>query len=109
MFLALPIAFTNMIGASLISTLFFSLLFFAAWTSSISLLEPIVVLLIEKTPIKRPMASFIIGALAWTLGLITLFSFNLWENITVFNRWSLFKYNGRFAYQYFVANRWIII
>lgn len=91
MFLALPIAFTNMMGATFISTLFFSLLFFAAWTSSISLLEPMVVLLIEKTRIKRPMASFIIGLFSWCLGLITLFSFNLWESIRLWDRWSLFN------------------
>jgi NSS family neurotransmitter:Na+ symporter len=89
MFLALPMAFTNMVGTTLISALFFSLLFFAAWTSSISMLEPIVVLLIEKTKIKRPMAAFLIGTLAWALGLITLFSFNIWGAITLHN-WSLF-------------------
>lgn len=90
MFLALPMAFTNMIGTTIISTLFFTLLFFAAWTSSISMLEPLVAIVIEKSNIKRPVASIMIGALAWGLGFITLFSFNVWDQFTVFNRWSLF-------------------
>lgn len=90
MFLALPMAFTNMIGTTLISTLFFTLLFFAAWTSSISMLEPLVALVTEKTNIKRSPASIMIGAFSWGLGLITLYSFNIWQDIKVLNQWSLF-------------------
>jgi len=76
-FETLPIAFGSMPGGNIIATLFFILLFFAAITSSISLIEPAISFLIEKYSISRTEASAKLGFLTWFVGLGTLFSFNL--------------------------------
>src|SRR5690606_5248537 len=52
-FQTLPLAFGNMPMGSLFGALFFILLLFAAWTSGISLLEPVVEWVEEKTSLGR--------------------------------------------------------
>ena len=64
-------------GGSIIATLFFILLFFAAITSSISLIEPAISFLIERHSMSRAEASIKMGLLTWFLGIGTLLSFNL--------------------------------
>ena len=78
-FQTLPIAFGAMTGGQLFGTLFFLLLVFAAWTSSISLVEPAVAWLVENRGIKRLHAAAAIGFGCWLIGLGTVFSFNLWS------------------------------
>ena len=56
-FETLPIAFGSMPGGSIIAILFFVLLFFAAITSSISLIEPAISFLIERYSMSRTEAS----------------------------------------------------
>ena len=50
-------------GGNIIATLFFILLFFAAITSSISLIEPAISFLIENYSISRAEASLKMGCL----------------------------------------------
>lgn len=90
MFHALPIAFSHMPGSQLIGACFFILLFFAAWTSSISLGEPLVALLHERWHIARKWGSLYIGLFAWCLGLFSVFSFNIWQDIKIFGKWDIF-------------------
>jgi len=52
-FETLPLAFGSMAGGTFIGTLFFVLLFFAALSSAISLIEPTVACLIERKGIRR--------------------------------------------------------
>lgn len=80
----LPIAFGDMRGGAALGTLFFTLLVFAAWTSSISLLEPATAWVTEKTRITRPWASLLLGAATWLLGVTVLLSFNAWQEIRLF-------------------------
>jgi len=77
-FITLPIAFGQMPFGTFFGTLFFILLLFAAWTSSISLLEPAVTWLVENRNISRVKATAIAGTIAWLLGLVTVLSFNHW-------------------------------
>ncbi len=84
-FNTLPLAFGQMTGGVLFGTIFFVLLVFAAWTSSISLIEPAVAWLIEKFSISRITSSVICGLVAWLIGLGTVFSFNSWSKIEVFD------------------------
>lgn len=84
-FQTLPIAFGQMQGGVIIGTLFFVLLLFAAWSSSISLIEPAVAWLVENKGMNRIYASVWCGLLTWFVGLGTVFSFNLWSKDT----WSL--------------------
>lgn len=76
-FVTLPIAFGSMPYGQLIGTLFFIMLVFAAFTSSISLLEPSVAWLIEYYNISRKRASILSGTLIWLVGLGTVGSFNV--------------------------------
>ncbi|MFC0267189.1 sodium-dependent transporter [Kushneria aurantia] len=85
-FQSLPLAFGNMAGGLFFSVLFFVLLVFAAWTSAMSLLEPIVEWLEEKTPLSRLQAALAAGISAWLLGIAALLSFNAWSGVTIFGR-----------------------
>jgi len=84
-FNTLPLAFGQMMGGLIFGTLFFILLVFAAWTSAISLIEPAVAWLVEKFSISRFISSIICGLVAWTVGLGTVYSFNSWKKIDVFD------------------------
>lgn len=85
-FVTLPIAFGQMPYGQVFGTLFFVLLLFAAWTSSISLLEPAVAWLVENRGIARPKAAAIAGLIAWTLGIGSVLSFNLWQDYKIFDK-----------------------
>lgn len=78
-FITLPIAFGQMPFGQVIGALFFVLLMFAAWTSSISLLEPAVAWLVENRGMRRPRAAAIAGVIAWLLGIGSVLSFNRWK------------------------------
>lgn len=78
-FVTLPVAFSDMMGGTLIGLSFFLLLTFAALTSAISLLEPAVEFLNQRTQLGRAGATVIAGALIWALGIAAVLSFNLWS------------------------------
>lgn len=92
MFEVLPIAFSQMIGGQFFGGLFFILLLFAAWTSSISIAEPLVILLTERHGLKRLTASIIVGIFGWVLGLASLLSFNVWQNFHFLNGRTVFTF-----------------
>jgi NSS family neurotransmitter:Na+ symporter len=83
-FQTLPVAFGSMPGGEIFATLFFILLFFAAITSSISLIEPAVTLLVENYSYTRGEASLKGGIITWLIGLGTIWSFNYGQDYTVF-------------------------
>jgi len=73
-FETLPLAFGNMAGGTFIGTLFFILLFFAALSSAVSLIEPTIAWLIESKGLRRIKASVWTGVVIWFIGLATIFS-----------------------------------
>jgi NSS family neurotransmitter:Na+ symporter len=85
-FQTLPIAFGNMTGGWLFGVLFFVLLVFAALTSSISLVEPIVAWLVENKGVSRAKASVISGGAIWALGVSVALSFNSWSDVKIFDK-----------------------
>jgi NSS family neurotransmitter:Na+ symporter len=85
-FQTLPIAFGNMTGGWLFGILFFVLLVFAALTSAISLVEPIVAWLVENRGFTRAKASVLSGVAIWALGVTLAFSFNIWSVFKVFHK-----------------------
>ncbi|MDF7676252.1 sodium-dependent transporter [Neisseriaceae bacterium ESL0693] len=85
-FVTLPIAFGSMTGGTILGVLFFIFLTFAALTSSISLLEPTVELLEEKTRLGRKSATFLSSLLIWVLGIACLLSFNAWADVKLFDK-----------------------
>lgn len=78
MFVTLPIAFGAMPWGSVFGSAFFALVMLAAWSSTISLLEPSVAYLTERFRFHRISASLLVALAAWLLGLGTVFSFNIW-------------------------------
>lgn len=80
MFVTLPVAFGNMGAGVVIGCIFFVMVMLAAWTSTISLLEPGVAYLNERFGLHRVIASFLLGVIAWVMGLGSVLSFNDWAD-----------------------------
>ncbi|MBL4744432.1 MAG: sodium-dependent transporter, partial [Cycloclasticus sp.] len=85
-FQTLPIAFGHMQFGSLFGTLFFILLVFAAWSSSISLIEPAVAWLVENKKMSRMRACIWAGLATWLVGIGTVLSFNIGSEIKIFDK-----------------------
>lgn len=83
MFQTLPVIFGNMPGGLFFGALFFVLVSVAAWSSSISLIEPGVAWLIESKGMNRVTANLLLGFVAWLIGLGTVLSFNVWQGYTL--------------------------
>jgi NSS family neurotransmitter:Na+ symporter len=77
-------------GGVFFGTLFFMLLVFAAWTSSISLIEPAVAWLVENHGLTRMRAAVVVGVATWLMGVVTVLSFNHWEQ---------YKFLGKTAFE----------
>ena len=80
-FVTLPIAFGNMPAGALFGFLFFLLLAFAAITSSIAIMEPAVARVAEFRGINRRMSAAMVTGSIWILGIGSVLSFNLWEEV----------------------------
>jgi len=103
-FKTLPLAFGNMPGGIFFGTLFFVLLVFAAWSSSISLIEPAVAWLVENKGMKRLRASILMGGSCYLVGMLTVLSFNKWEKVYPLDFW-IFKNKTFFdVLDYLTAN-----
>lgn len=85
-FTSLPLAFNEMPFGIVYGLLFFLLLAFAAWTSSISLLEPGTAWLVEQGIMSRRAASFSLAGLCWVLGLLSVFGFNHLSEVRPFDQ-----------------------
>lgn len=85
-FVTLPVAFGQMPFGALFGAAFFLLLAFAAWTSAISLLEPMVAYLVENKGLGRVRASLLAGGAVWLLGIACLLSLNAWSGFTLFGK-----------------------
>ncbi|MBC6427921.1 MAG: sodium-dependent transporter [Cellvibrionales bacterium] len=80
LFVSLPVAFGGMPAGVLFGTLFFALVSVAAWTSSISLIEPAVAWLVDSGRARRWQAGVILGVLCWAIGVGSVLSFNDWQD-----------------------------
>lgn len=85
-FQTLPLAFGHMSGGWLFGILFFILLFLAALSSSISLVEPAVAWLEEHKNIERRVACIWSGSICWLLGVAVVLSFNRWADVRFFGK-----------------------
>ena len=90
-FQTLPIAFGHMPAGNIIGMLFFTLVAFAAWTSSISLVEPAIAWIVENTKIKRHTAAGLLGLAVWLLGVAVALSFNEWKDIKIIFGLNIFE------------------
>ncbi len=80
-FKTLPTAFAGMPGGAIFGSLFFILLAFAAVTSIIAIIEPIVRYAEDKWNMKRSHGCLVFGSLAWLIGIGSILSFNLWDEV----------------------------
>ena len=83
MFMTLPKVFEQMPGGDIIALLFFVLVFFAAITSSISVMEAIVSSLMDKFHLKRIPCCLIVIGICLLLGIPSSLGNGLWANIKI--------------------------
>lgn len=81
MFVTLPKVFNSMPMGGLVGTAFFVLVFFAALTSAISLMETIVSILMDKFKWSRNVTVLFVTALALLMGIPSSLGFGIWEHI----------------------------
>ena len=84
-FVTLPTAFGQMSGGAAVGAVFFVLLFFAAFTTGIGTLEPVVAWMEERRGISRTRGTLMAGGVAWAIGIAGVLSFNVWKGIHPFN------------------------
>ena len=83
MFQTLPSIFKDMPGGSVIGAVFFVMVFLAALTSSISLMETIVSIVMDKFGIGRKTCCFAVLGFSLLLGLPSSLGFGIWDSITI--------------------------
>ena len=79
MFVTLPDVFNKMPFGRVIGALFFLLVFFAALTSSISLMETIVSIFMDKFKWKRKLTCSVVAAFSLLMGIPSVFGFSIWN------------------------------
>ncbi len=82
-FVTLPIAFGQMPGGYIIGPAFFVMLFFAAFSTAIGMLEPAVSWITEKGWGRKRVA-FGGAFVCWFVGIAAIFSFNEWSDVRLF-------------------------
>ena len=83
MFKTLPMVFDAMPMGNIIGGAFFVLVFLAALTSSISLMEAVVSMFMDKFKITRIKAVIIIYGIVLVLGVPSALGYGIWSHITV--------------------------
>ncbi len=81
LFVSLPIAFGQMPAGAVFGALFFAFVIIAAWSSSVSMIEPAVAWLTERFGFRRWQATLVIALACWLLGIASVLSFNLWAEV----------------------------
>jgi len=92
-------------GGAVFGALFFLLLAFAAITSIIAILEPIVAYAEDRWHMKRTTACVVFGFIGWAIGIASVLSFNAWNDVTPLAMFNVF--DGKTVYDlidYFTAN-----
>ena len=81
MFVTLPEVFRDMPMGGFIGAIFFLLVFLAALTSSISLMETIVSIVMDKTKLGRKTACVMVTSFTFLVGIPSALGFNIWSHI----------------------------
>lgn len=83
MFETLPLVFKEMPFGQVIGAVFFILVLLAALTSSISIMEAIVSMMMDKFKLKRTLAVILITAFSIILGIPSAWGFGLWGDVKI--------------------------
>lgn len=84
MFITLPNVFGSMKGGQIVGAAFFLLVALAALTSSISLLETMVSIVMEKFNMKRIPATLVCFGVLFVLGMTSVLGYSNWSEVTIF-------------------------
>ena len=104
-FRTLPTAFADMPGGSVFGALFFVLLAFAAVTSLIAIIEPIVAYAGDRWGMRRRDGCIVFGFLAWLIGIASVLSFNRWQEVAPLDMFDSFSGKTIFdLIDFFTAN-----
>ena len=110
LFETLPVAFGQMPGGVFVGTLFLLLVLFAALSTSISMLESVVSRLVEREGASRKKMAVIAGGAIWVIGLGSVFSNNIWSDLTPLSFIPVFEGATIFRIiDYFVVNNLILV
>jgi len=107
-FVTLPVAFSEFPAGQVFASLFFLLVFFAAFTSGLGMMEPFVSWLEDRTGWNRRRAALLTGALVWTLGLAVVFSFNIWRDFTPLDMFPAFEGRTVFSILDYVVSNFVL-
>ena len=83
MFVTLPKVFNTMPGGSIVGAVFFFMVFLAALTSSISLMETIASIVMDKFKISRIKACLIIIGISLVMGTASALGYSEWSDFTL--------------------------
>ena len=86
MFVTLPKVFDSMAGGNIVGIVFFILVFFAALTSSISLMETIVSIFMDKFKIKRSVICIIVMAASMLVAVPSSLGNGIWSDILILGK-----------------------
>lgn len=84
MFVTLPKVFNGMAIPNIIGAVFFLLVFAAALTSAISLMETIVACVCDKTGMERKSAVLIVGVCTWLVSFLPALGYNVLSGVKFF-------------------------
>ena len=99
MFTTLPLAFAQVTGGGFLALMFFALVYVAALTSGLALGEVVIRWAEGRFGWSRTRASGVMLNAAFLIGLLTVFSFNIWQDIEIAGR-SLFDAKDYFVTAY---------
>ena len=95
-YVTLPHAFQAMPAGGLVGGLFFVLLAFAAVTTIIAAIEPVIAYCQDRFSLSRPMISVLAASAIGVLGLATVFSFNIWSDVRLLGGFETFANHSLF-------------
>lgn len=84
MFVTMPKVFDSMPAGQIIGTAFFVLVALAALTSSISLMETVTAVVMEKTKLNRVKSCCIVIVFTIALGMLSVLGYSVWSDFTLF-------------------------
>ena len=85
-FITMPAVFSHMSGGQFFGSLFFFLLFVAALTSSVSLMEVVVSFFIDEFRFPRTATTAVMSVLMFILGIGASLSLGIWKGYTLFGK-----------------------
>ena len=107
-FISLPVAFGQIPGGLVVGSLFFVLLFFAALTSSIGMMEPPVSWLRDSFSLSRRKAALFAGSAAFVLSLLAALSFSVLGDVRVLGNLAIFADKTIFEFFVYVVTQVIM-